>query len=215
MGSNESKTAQGSSVAKSTVIYARCSTKTQELDAQRDELIRYCGFKGFSNILILEEKVSAVSTDRKEYKKMMDMVKAGEVERIVIFDLSRLSRKGVADTINTIDFLTKNGVELLSKKEGISFDGQMGMVMASLFSALANIDYQMRREKCRIGIEKAREKNGGKVAGIKGGSKKNTDKRSAIVKMKATGATYKEITSVLGVSPTTIRRALTALAETA
>ena len=197
----------------STALYIRCSTKEQKFEAQQEDLIRFAKSKGWSNVKIFSEKVSGVASKRPVFSQMIEEVKQGNIERVCVYDLSRLSRKGVADVIETINFLQKHNVELISKKEGISFEGQMGLVMASLFSAFGNIDYCLRKEKCELGRQRIREQNNGVLPWTgRGGRKKNTEKRSAIVKMKATGATYREISKVLGVSPTTIRRAL---AETA
>lgn len=195
-----------------TALYIRCSTQGQSFDAQRDDLVSFATSKGWTDTKVYSEKVSGVAATREVFNQMVEDVKAGLVSRVVVWDLSRLSRKGVADVIETINFFQSKGVEVVSKKEGVSFEGQMGLVMASLFSALANIDYEMRKEKCRLGIEKAREKNGGTLPWTgKGGRKKDTSKRSAIVKMLQAGATYKEIQETIGVSPTTISRAFKAM----
>jgi DNA invertase Pin-like site-specific DNA recombinase len=195
-----------------TALYIRCSSQGQSFDAQQEDLVNFASRKGWTDTKIYAEKVSGVATTREQFNKMIDDIKQGLIARVIVWDLSRLSRKGVADVIETINFLQSNNVELISKKEGVSFEGQMGLVMASLFSALGNIDYEMRREKCKLGVEKAREKNGGILPWVgKGGRKKDTSKRSAIIKLLESGATYKEIQKTIGVSPTTISRAFKAM----
>jgi DNA invertase Pin-like site-specific DNA recombinase len=190
-----------------TAIYARVSTADQNIDAQISELVKFCESKGFSSPAMFQEKTSGVG-EREELNKLLGECLKGNFARIVIYDLSRMSRKGVADAIETIKNLQEKGVDLISMSEGLSFDGQMGLVMASMLSAFSNIDYELRREKQRIGIERSRELNGGKCPW--GGARRQRDPSHdlTIKKLRKTGLTIRKIAKTLNVSPTTVQRSL-------
>ena len=48
-----------------------------------------------------------------------------KIVRLFDYDLCRLSRKGVADVIETINTLQKIDADLVTRNEGLSFDRQM------------------------------------------------------------------------------------------
>lgn len=193
-----------------TAIYARVSTNGQKLGSQIKELKAYCSRKNWSDIVVYEEKVSGVVTNRPELAGMLGSCFRGEIGRVVVYDLSRLSRNGVSDTVTLIGELHKANVELHSVHEGLSFDGQMGLVMASMLSAFANIDYELRREKQKIGIEQAKQANNGKCHW--GGSRRtrSTKNDKQIIKMKADGVSIRDIAMRLSLGVSTVQRALKA-----
>jgi DNA invertase Pin-like site-specific DNA recombinase len=137
-------------------------------------------------------------------------VSLGKVARVVVFDLSRLSRKGVADTIETINALQKMKVDLVSSNDGLDFHGQMGLVMASMLSAFSKIEHDLRAERQRIGIESAKKANGGKCPW--GGSQRRRDAShdQSIQKLRETGLTIRKIAETLKISPTTVQKSVKA-----
>jgi DNA invertase Pin-like site-specific DNA recombinase len=188
-----------------TGIYVRSSTAMQNTESQRIELLNFCHRKGWTDIEIYEEKVSGVAKDRSEYKRLLDDCFASKLARVICYDLSRLNRSGVKATIDSIHDIQSNGVELISMKDGLTFDSQMGLVMASMLSAFANIDYELRREKQKIGIENARRKNGGVCPWGGSGRKKNEHLRESITRLKRTGMSVRKIAKTLKCSPTTVQ----------
>jgi DNA invertase Pin-like site-specific DNA recombinase len=193
-----------------TLIYARVSTSGQKIKAQVDDLVNFCESKGWSNIKVFKEKASGVHGERSAFKEVLETCRQKGVARLVVYDLSRLSRKGVADVIETINSLQKMNIELVSRNEGLSFDGQMGLVMASMLSAFANIDYELRKEKQRIGIEKAKEVNGGKCPWGGARRKRDTSNDQAIFDLRDSGLSIRKIAERLKISTTTIQKAIKA-----
>jgi DNA invertase Pin-like site-specific DNA recombinase len=190
-----------------TFIYARVSTTNQKIDSQVKDLIKYCEHKGWLNTKLYSEKMSGVAK-RPIFEQMLLDCRSDRPSRVVVWDLSRLSRKGVSDAIQTITYFQDMDIDLISKKEGLDFNGQMGLVMASMLSAFANIDYQLRREKQALGIESAKEKNGGKCPW--GGNKRKRDNSndSIILKLKTAGMSIRKIATTINKSPQTIQIAL-------
>jgi|DEB0MinimDraft_6_1074348.scaffolds.fasta_scaffold00749_4 DNA invertase Pin-like site-specific DNA recombinase len=191
-----------------TAIYARVSTAGQKLESQIDELKSYCEKKGWSNVVVFAEKASGVDSDRPELAKMLKQCFKLEICRVVVYDLSRLSRRGVTDTIALMDKLKRNNVDLFSYHEDLSFEGELGLVQVSLFSAFANIDYELRREKQRIGIEKAKEANGGKAHWGGATRVRSTKNDKKIKQMREDGISIREISKRLGIGVSTVQRAL-------
>ena len=78
--------------------YARVSTIEQNLDRQIDALKE----AGVDERNIYQEKVTGTKTDRPELKRMLDMLREGDV--VIISDLTRISRstKDLLDIIEKI-----------------------------------------------------------------------------------------------------------------
>lgn len=193
-----------------TAIYCRVSSLSQRVESQQEDLQAYSRLRGWGESLVYAETVSGVmdGTKRPAFAKLLEDCKAGKVKRVLIFDLSRLSRKGVADTIQTISWLQERGIELVSKREGLNFDGQMGLVLASLYSALAAIDLQMRREKCLLGVERVRRLNGGKCPWGGARRTRETQNDAAILRLRKNNLSIREIARSLNLSSTTVQKAL-------
>jgi len=193
-----------------TFIYARVSSIGQNIESQVNDLLSFCKQKGWANTRLYSEKMSGVGK-RPIFEQMLLDCRSERPSRVVVWDLSRLSRKGVSDAIQTITYFQDMDIDLISKKEGLDFNGQMGLVMASMLSAFASIDYQLRREKQALGIELAREKNGGKCPW--GGNKRKRDSSndSVILKLKTAGMSIRKIAKLINKSPQTIQVALKVL----
>ena len=64
--------------------YARVSTNDQNLDRQRDQL------RNEGCVRIYEEKQSGKDRERPEHKRMLDLLREGDI--VVVSDLTRVSR---------------------------------------------------------------------------------------------------------------------------
>jgi DNA binding domain, excisionase family len=80
------------------LIYARVSTNEQknrgDLDRQIDYIIREIIAKNPKNLKVFSEVGSGLNDNRKELKKLLDMVMNDEIDRIFILYKDRLTRFG-------------------------------------------------------------------------------------------------------------------------
>lgn len=93
-------------VKRQTVIYARVSTRKQkqDLENQIEMLKQFCYTNGWTINAIFSDIASGISfKDRKEFFKMLDLVTANKIERVVISYKDRLSRVG----FDLFDYLFK------------------------------------------------------------------------------------------------------------
>jgi site-specific DNA recombinase len=78
-------------------IYCRVSTETQEVDGtsletQLEECRNYCKSKNYRVIREYQEIKSGLTLDRPILNKVRELIRNGEVERVVVFALDRLTR---------------------------------------------------------------------------------------------------------------------------
>lgn len=80
---------------KKTVLYCRCSTEKQRENMLRQKLrlMEHANEKSY-DYLVMEEIASGVNENRRQLDKLMDMIIAGKVCRIVIEWKDRLARFG-------------------------------------------------------------------------------------------------------------------------
>lgn len=134
--------------------YARVSTHEQDLDLQLDALKKHgCD-------AIYEEKVSAASLDRPELTNCLKALRAGDT--LVVWRLDRLGRS-LKDLVETVTALESRGVHFQSLNESIETGSATGKLMFHVFSAMAEFERNLIRERTLAGLAAARAR--GRVGG--------------------------------------------------
>lgn len=107
------------------------------------------------------------SVKRPGYEAMMQDVQDGKLDVIIVYALSRLSRKGALDVLTVIDVFAKNGVRLVSVTEPwLDTDpaNPVGQAILGLTAALAQQESAQKSEFITDAHATAR-KRGGHVSG--------------------------------------------------
>lgn len=131
------------------VGYARCSSASQSLDIQLDQLAEAGCEKVFA------EKVSGRSTkDRVELMQAMDFVREGDT--LVVTRLDRLARS-VGDLHRIIETLNDKQVGFRClNQSGVDTSSSTGKLMLAVLGAVAQFENDIRRERQMEGITKAK-----------------------------------------------------------
>ena len=182
----------------STTGYARVSTDDQDPTAQVNAL-RAAGCDP-----IFVERASGGTMERPEWYACNRGLGKGDTLTVVRID--RLGRS-LTDLVSTLDDLAARGVHFRSLTEGIDTSTPLGRMFYQLAAAFAEYERALIRERTRAGIDAAR------AAGRRiGRPPALTDaQRDVARRLRAQGEGVATIARVLEVSPSTIRRALTAL----
>jgi DNA invertase Pin-like site-specific DNA recombinase len=178
--------------------YARVSTDDQNLDVQRDALIK----AGVDPNRIFEDKLSGVRADRPGLDAAFKAVREGDV--LVIWRLDRLGRS-MRDLIDRADDLKQRGVRLRSLTEGIDATSIGGEMVFHILAALAQFERNLIRERTRAGLASARAR--GRVGGRPPGLKPK-DIAAAKAMLSDPNITMAEVAETLGVSVSTLHRHL-------
>jgi len=177
------------------VGYARVSSAGQSLEIQKEALVAAGCEKVFS------EKRSGTSTGgRDALAEALDFVR--EDDTLIVTRLDRLARSS-QDLHNIIAGLTKKGVKFQClQQSGVDTVSGMGKLVLAILGAVAEFEGDIRKERQREGIEKAR------AAGVYRGRKPSADVQ-AIRDLKAQGLGPSAIAKQLKVGRTTVYRVLT------
>jgi DNA invertase Pin-like site-specific DNA recombinase len=136
--------------------YARVSTNEQNLDLQRDALLK----AGVSAKDIYTDKVTGVKSERPGLKQALSHLREGDI--LIVWRLDRLGRS-LKHLIETVTNLKNQGVSFKSLTENIDTSTATGTLVFQIFGALAEFERNLITERTVAGLESAR------MRGRKGG----------------------------------------------
>jgi DNA invertase Pin-like site-specific DNA recombinase len=120
--------------------YVRVSSRSQSLATQRDAIERAARARGDRITRWFSETQSAVRIDRGELGNVRAAVRAGNVRRLYLYRLDRLSRSGIRDTLHVLEELRAGGCEVLSVADGFSLDGPAADVVIAVIAWAAQME---------------------------------------------------------------------------
>lgn len=131
--------------------YARVSSVGQSLDTQLEALrAAGCG-KVYS-----EKRSGRTAADRPELARALDQLRPGD--QIVVTRLDRLARS-VGDLHRIVEQITAAGAAFRCLQQGgVDTASSTGKLMLAILGAVAEFENDIRRERQRDGIEKAKER---------------------------------------------------------
>ncbi len=176
--------------------YARVSTGDQDAALQQDAL------KAAGCYRVFTDTASGSLESRPELTKVLDQLRPGDT--LVVWRLDRLGRS-IRHLIDQLADLQERGIGFRSLQEAIDTTSSGGRLVFHVFAALAEFERDLIRERTNAGLQAARAR--GRVGGrppLLTKDKLRTARRMYEQK----DMTVEKIGEVLGVSRTTVYRAL-------
>lgn len=177
--------------------YARVSSNNQDLELQKQELIKV-GCKR-----IFSESVSAKDNNRAELMLMIESLRDGDI--VIVYKIDRIARS-LKGLIEIVELLNAKKVDLISLDSGDKVDttSPIGKAFFQIAGVFAELERGMINSRTKAGIEKAR------LDGVKFGraigstNKKTADKIEKIKIFLRANKSYNWISKELSVSKQTI-----------
>ena len=179
---------------KRVIIYARVSTKEQNIDMQLIDLKQYAEARKLNVVREYIDYASGSKSDRVNYKKLFDDVRKRKTDIVLVWKFDRFARS-TKELINALEEFNNLGVDFISYKENIDTSTPAGKILFTMISAFAEFERSIIRERVIAGMEKA------KLRGAKIGRPKIppfTIKK--VIEMRDAGINYKEIIKKLKLS---------------
>jgi DNA invertase Pin-like site-specific DNA recombinase len=129
--------------------YARVSKNEQNLDLQRDALIK----AGCSEKNIFTDKITGTKEERTGLTLALSHLRAGDT--LVVWRLDRLGRS-LKHLIETVTNLQTRDIAFKSITENIDTSTATGQLVFHIFGALAEFERNLIRERTIAGLESAR-----------------------------------------------------------
>ena len=154
---------------KKVIIYARVSTTVQEYSRQVEELKEYADKMDYEVVKTFTEKISGAKKveDRRAMLNLLEYIEEHHVDKILIYECSRLSRR-VIDFLTIVEQLNEKKISLYIHQNGLETllpTGEVNPIATLVLGILAQFS-QMERSLIRNRMEsglKTYLKNGGKV----------------------------------------------------
>lgn len=138
---------------RSIAIYCRVSTDEQaregvSLDEQQVRLKSYCRAMGWdiSPLIFVDDGYSAKSTDRPQLNKLLAKVRNGEISKIMVTKLDRMSRR-LLDLLKMIDLFQEHDVSFISISESFDTNTPSGRLTLQVLGAVAEFERERIRER--------------------------------------------------------------------
>ena len=197
------------------VLYARVSTSAQDYTRQITELRKYAKKQNYEIVKEFSEKISGGKKieERAAIKELLDFVKSNQVEKVLVYECSRLSRRQL-DFLSIIEQLTEARVSLYILQNGLETllpDGRPNPIANLCFGIIAefnNLEKNLIRARMASGYERHRA-SGGRVGRKEGYRKSEEDYRTTYdreITLLSKGNTLKDVRAITGTSINTLRK---------
>ena len=180
-------------------LYPRVSTEDQSrfghsLDEQEDRLKKLCEFKDYEIYKVYrEEGVSAKDTNRPKFKEMIQDMKDGKINKIIVYKLDGLTRS-IQDLENICKMLEEYNCDLESVAEEINTGNANGKFFIRMLTILAQLEIERTSERTKFGLIGAAKK--GHISGQLALGYTKKDKRKKLVIHELEADTVKRIFSM-------------------
>ncbi|MGA8053756.1 MAG: recombinase family protein [Burkholderiales bacterium] len=185
------------------ISYARVSTRDQKPHLQLDAL-REAGCER-----IFEETASGARRDRPELTAALEFMRSGD--SLVVWKLDRLARS-TRQLLETVEALERRSIGLKILTQNMDTTSAGGRLIFTVFSAIAEFEREVIRERTRAGLDAARAR------GRKGGRPRalsDKDLKEARALLTDPEITVADVARRLGVGPSTLYRYLPAARQSA
>ncbi len=138
-------------------LYPRVSTEDQSrfgfsLDEQEESLRRLCEYKHYTIYKVYrEEGVSAKSMDRPKFQEMIQDMKDGKINKIIVYKLDRLTRS-IQDLEVICKMLEQYHCDLESDTEEINTSTPTGVFFMRMTTILAQLEIERTSERTKFGL---------------------------------------------------------------
>lgn len=138
-------------------IYVRVSTQEQAKEGysvgeQTDRLRKFCEAHGWIIVKVyVDAGHSGANTDRPALQEMIEDMKAGKLDKVLVYKLDRLSRSQ-KDTLELIeDVFLPNNCDFESMTEKLDTSTPQGRLFLGILAAFAQLEREMIKERMSMG----------------------------------------------------------------
>lgn len=197
------------------IIYARVSTAGQDYDRQLAELKQYADRMGYDVVKTFSEKISGAKKveERQAMTELLNYVEVNKVDKVLIYECSRLSRRAV-DFLSIIEIFNEKKISLYIHQNGLETllpNGKINPIATLVLGILAQFNSMERsliRSRMESGYNNFR-RNGG-VVGRKTGYRKTTEQLkeeyAEEIRLLKKGYSLRNIAKITHTSVNTLRK---------
>ena len=197
------------------VLYARVSTSAQDYTRQITELRKYAKKQNYEIVKEFSEKISGGKKieERAAIKELLDFVQDNKVEKVLVYECSRLSRRQL-DFLSIIEQLTEARVSLYVLQNGLETllpDGRpspLASLVLGVISEFNSLEKNLIRARMASGYQH-HIASGGRVGRKEGYRKSEDEYRTTYdreIALLSKGNTLADVRAITGTSINTLRK---------
>lgn len=197
------------------IIYARVSTAGQDYDRQLAELKQYAVRMRYEVVKTFSEKISGAKKveERQAMTELLNYVEVNKVDKVLIYECSRLSRRAV-DFLSIIETFNEKKISLYIHQNGLETllpNGEINPIATLVLGILAQFN-SMERSLIRSRMESGYNnfRNNGGVVGRKTGYRKSDEQMkeeyAEEIRLLKKGYSLRNISKITHTSVNTLRK---------
>ena len=201
------------SKTKRAALYVRVSTANrvarnqavfeQNPEVQESPLRQMAEQRGWTVTKAYSDRMSGSKSDRPGLNALMRDARRGAFDVVVVWRFDRFARS-IEQLVLALAEFRSLGIDFVSSQEALGTSTPMGKAMFTIIGAMAELERNVIRERVVAGIEHAR------VHGTKSGSAIGRPRaifdRAAVVELRESGRSWRQIATALSASVRTVRR---------
>jgi DNA invertase Pin-like site-specific DNA recombinase len=182
-------------------LYARVSTSDQTAGMQLAELRTYCGRRSWTIVgEFVDEGISGSKESRPALDRLLIAARSRGLDVVLVYKFDRFARS-MKQLVNTLCEFDSIGVQFVSVHEQIDTSSPNGRLMFGIFSAFAEFERELIRERTRSGMVNA------KARGVHCGRKISINVDTTKVRaLRSIGCSWDKIAVEVGCSRATVQR---------
>jgi len=183
-------------------IYARVSTKEQNVQMQLDLCRKYCergGHEIFDEYIDVGE--SGAKDSRPAFDEMLKYMRRYRFHAVCVYKLDRIGRS-IAHLIKLFEEFKVKNVHFISVTQNIDSNTAEGRMFMHMMMALAEYERELTVDRVKSGLERARRQ------GKRLGRPPNDVDRYAILRLRNEGMSLRKIASQLNYTLSAVQRCI-------
>ena len=186
--------------------YLRVSTKEQNTDYQKNQLLQYSNELKLGNVDFIDDVVSgAVDWKKRGISTLIDQMNDGDI--LLVNEFSRLGRS-LLDILDILKTLKEKDVKVhIVRDKLVIGDDISSKLMVFMFGLVSEIERDLIKSRVQEGVKNFKEKNPDKSWGRPKGSQYKSnldDKKEHIVELLSKGISKTSISKMLDLNYQTL-----------
>jgi DNA invertase Pin-like site-specific DNA recombinase len=189
-------------------VYSRVSTFDQHPEMQLSELREYASRRGWQIISeYVDQGVSGSRERRSQLDRLMADARRRKFDAVLVWKIDRFGRS-LRHLVNALADLDSLGVAFVSLRDNLDLSTPSGRLMFQVIGAMAKFERSLVQERVRAGLRNA------VARGVRLGRPRISVDAAEIARLRASGASWREISERLGVGVGTVCRAFQTIPKT-
>ncbi len=185
-------------------LYARVSTLhgQQDPEMQLSELREYVTRRGLSiHEEYVDQGVSGSKESRPALNRLMTDAQRCRFDAVLVWKIDRFGRS-LKHLVNSLADLSAYGIAFISLRDNLDLSTPSGRLMFQIIGAMAEFERALIQERVKAGLRNAKSK--GKLIG----RPRRVVDTSKVLKLRAEGLSWRQVSTRLGLGLGTVYRAV-------